>query len=163
MIKFIESNRIEIFVLSIFTVSIGLTVFGVTWGPRSLHLSLLVLIPIYFLRMIVSLRHWKLSRGISVINAYLNFQIMYAITAIGFTFLTYTGYDIMTSYALLGPKLYLPIIAIFLLFRWKKINRKLYWEFLKWNFVKMIIGFVICFIMFYAFDMTSSINASASR
>ena len=163
MIKFIESNRIEFFLLSVITVSIGLTIFGVTWGTRSLHISFLVLVPIYLLRMIVSFRHWKLSRGISVINAYLNFQINYALVAVGFTFLKFQGYDIMTYYALLGPKLYLPIIAIFLLFRWKKINRKLYWEFTKWNFVKMIIGFVICFIMFYAFDMTSSINASASH
>lgn len=158
MIRFIESNRIEFFILAVFAISIGLSIARVSWATSSLNISFLVLVPLYIIRMIVSFRHWKLSRGIAVINAMLNFQIANALLAIGYTFLKLPGANTLIPNAILGAELYIPIIAIFLLARWRKINRKLYWEFSKWNFVRMLVSTTICIIILYSSNITPTVN-----
>jgi hypothetical protein len=152
MVKFIESNKIEGILIIIFVVAIGLNVVDLTYEIIGRY-SLLILLLIYLLRMLISFRQWKFSRGISVINAYLNFQISSSVMAIGYIFLSYPGYGILTYNSITGPQTFLIIIGIFLVIRWRKIDKQVYWVFLKWNVIRAFTGVIICLLLFYALDI----------
>jgi hypothetical protein len=157
IIKFIESYRIELFLLSTFAISIGLNLFHIPFSGRTVDFSLMALFLLYFFRIITSLGHWRLGIGISLLNAYCNFQIMVAVMAIGYTAILLEGYQLMTLVALTPLRYCLPVIAVFLIFRWKKIEH--YWKFSKWNFFRMATATAICYILYYALDMSSPVNA----
>jgi hypothetical protein len=157
IIKIIESNQIELFLLATFATLVGLNLLNVPVVGRILDFSLMALFLLYFFRIITSLGHWRLGIGISLLNAYCNFQIMVAVMAIGYTAILLEGYQLMTLVALTPLQYCLPVIAVFLIFRWKKIDH--YWKFSKWNFFRMAIATAICYILYYGLDMNSSVNA----
>lgn len=140
--------------MAIFLVAIGLNTINISNETIGRY-SLLILLLFYFSRMLISFRQWKFSRGISIINAYLNFQISASVMAIGFIFLSYDGCEILTYNAITGPQTFLTIIGIFLLIRWSKLNKQVYWISLKWNVIRAITGVIICLILFYTLDFPS--------
>jgi hypothetical protein len=158
MIKFIESNKVEGILIVIFILAIGLNAFGLSYEIIG-RCSLLILILFYLLRMLISFRQWKFSRGIVIINAYLNFQISSSVMAIGFIFLSYQGYAILTYNAITGPQTFLTVIGIFLIIRWRKINKKIYWEYSKANVIRSLTGIIICLILFYTLDIPSRFDS----
>jgi hypothetical protein len=155
MIKIIESRKLEIYLIALAIVFIGLTFLNLPFNKAPLAVLSLIIILFYFLRLIVSFRHWKFSKGISVINAFLNLQIWICFQAIAFTFLNWPGHYSLTYEALTGTQIFILTIAIFLLIKWNKINRSVYWDYLKENTVNALTGMIICFILFYAYDMPS--------
>jgi hypothetical protein len=156
--KFIENKKIEYYILATFILSIGLTFINVSFRLIPLVICFSLLTLLYLIRLIISFRHWRFSRGISVINAYLNFELMYIVLAISYTFLNWPGSAILTYNAVTGPQFFLLIIGIFLIIRWTKLNKVIYWNILKENTYKVIIGIAVCFILFYYFDMPSKFN-----
>lgn len=155
MIKTIESKKLEIYLIALAIIFIGLTFMNIPYRAAPLAVVFLVLFLIYLLRFFVSFKHWKLSKGISMINAFLNVQIMICLEAIVFTFLNWPGQYMITYQAITGTQIFILIIGIFLLIKWKKINRAIYWEYLKANTLKALTGMIICFILFYVYDMPS--------
>lgn len=158
MVKIIESKKLEIYLITLVIISIGLSLLAIPLRVVPLVISFLILFFIYLLRVFISFRHWKLSKGISIINAFLNVQIMICLEAIAFTFLNWPGHFFLTYEAITGTQIFIAIIGIFLLLKWRKINRTIYWEYLKENTVKALTGIIICLILFYAFDMPSHFN-----
>lgn len=158
MIKFLESKRIDFYLFPSLIIIICLSYldFKFRFIPLVIIYSIYTLL--YIVRIFLSFHNWKISKGISLINAYLNYQIVYALSGIGFTFLKWPGYTLMTYNAIISPLYFLLIIAIFLLFRLDKINWKLYWELIKLNIFRALIGITICIILFYSFDMSDKMN-----
>lgn len=83
---------------------------------------------------------------------------MICLDAIAFTFMHWPGHYFLTYEAITGTQIFIVIIGIFLLIKWTKINKTVYWGYLKENSIKALIGMIICFILFYAFDMPSHFN-----
>jgi hypothetical protein len=154
MIKIIESPKIE---FSLIALSFGfelLNIMKLPWGTRALFIALSILMLIYMLRIFTSFRRWRLSRGISVVNAILNFQLFTCTSAILFTLLAMPGDAQMVMVALGVPEFYIVFIALFLLIRWRKLDKQLYWKMLKWNVARAAVGLIICMTLFQAFDMS---------
>ncbi|MDO9261666.1 MAG: hypothetical protein Q7U08_06975 [Flavobacteriaceae bacterium] len=159
MIKIIESKKLEIYLIALVIVSIGVTFIDIPFRAAPLAILFFVVFLLYLLRLIVSFRHWKLSKGISFINAFLNLQLMLCFESIAFTFLNWNGQYIITYEAIAGTQIFIFIIGIFLAIKWRKINKTIYWEYLKENTVKALTGMIICVILFYAYDMPSHFNS----
>lgn len=158
MVKIIESQRLEIYLIALVIVSIGLKAVSIPSSTAILAISFFILFFMYLIRMFISFRHWKFSKGISIINSFLNVQILICLEAITFVFLNWPGHYLITYVAITGTQMFIAIILIFLILKRKQINRTIYWEYLGENTVKAIIGMLICFILFYKFDMASHIN-----
>lgn len=158
MINFFESKKVEIYLLSFFIITVGIVQIDIPYKSASLVISLAILLFLYFIRAIISFRQWKFSKGISVLNSYLNFQLFCIIEAIGFTFLKWPGHSLLTYNAITSPQFFIIFIGIFILIRWTKLNRRLYWERLKENTYKVLIGIFICLILYYTLNMSSNFN-----
>lgn len=159
MLKIIESWKLELLLILVAFTAYGISFVNPLWSTIGFNYAFRILLLLYLIRIFISFRHWKISRGISIINAFLNFQISFAIMAIGFTVLMYPGYALLTSGAISGIQIYSIIIGIFFLVRWKKINKEVYWDNLKWNIARALITSLICIILFYRMDMMGEFNS----
>ena len=158
MVEFIESKKIDYCLFASLIITICITFLASPFRLDPLHFTLLIYVLIYIIRIFLSFHNWKISKGISLINACLNFQIAYALVGIGFTFLGYWGYPLLVNNAIVLPQFYLLVIGVFLLFRYKSTNWKMYWTYLRFNIFKAVLGITICFILFYAFDMPEKLD-----
>ncbi len=156
MRKIIESKKIEYSLIALFILSAGLSFITLTIGRKALVILWMLLSILYIIRMFYSFRHWKFSKGISVLNFILNIQIFYSLMAMCYTFCSWPDYSTVTYSSINSAQIFLLPIGIFLLIRWTKLVRPTYWEYLKENIAKALIGLVICFILFYAYDMPSN-------
>jgi hypothetical protein len=156
MSKITESKKIEYSLIALLILSIGLTLISPTIGRKVLGILWMLLSIFCIIRIFYSFRHWKFNKGISVINFILNIQIFYSLMAMCYTFCRWPGYSLVMYASINSVQIFLIPIAIFLLIRWTKLNRPTYWEYLKENIVKALIGIGICFILFYAYDMPSN-------
>lgn len=154
MKRLIVSWITELILLCVWVFSIQLKVLGNIQAPLAYGSFLVMLF--YLLRLFLSFRHWKTGRGITVINAYLNFQIFAAFTAISHTILEYPGAVQMTFATITSPPNFLLFIGLFLLIRWKKLNKQVYWHHLKGNIWRAVAGTVACVVLFYVFNMPAS-------
>jgi hypothetical protein len=158
ILKIIESWKLELILILTAIASYGISFVNPIGTTVGFHYSFRILLLVYLIRIFISIRHWRVSRGISVIHVFLNFQISSAVMAIGFTVLMYPGYGLLTSGAISGIRIFSIIIGIFLLIRWKKINKHAYWDNLKWNLTRALIASLICIILFYSMDMIAEFN-----
>ena len=152
MIKIIESIKVEIGLLAFFVLSIGLVpILG--YGPFAG--AFLFVFLLYFIRIFISFRHWKISKGISVLNAGLNFQVLVCVQALGFIYMHWPGASAILSGCFAWFQQFLVVTCIFLVIRWKKLDKKLYWDHVKGNVIRVFISIVICLILLNAFDIIS--------
>lgn len=149
MVKLIESKKLEYYLLAIFIVSISITLLDFKQKRIPIVLILIPLFLLYTTRLFMSFRHWKLSKGISVINAFLNFQILQGVLAISYLFLGWPGRYLLIFNTIRGPWTFVFIIVIFLMLKWSKINKVLYWSFLKENTVMAIILTLVCLVFYF--------------
>ena len=157
MLKFIESKKIEYYLLAIYIVAIAVSLLDF---KQRLIMLVLILIPaflLYLIRIFTSFRHWKFSKGISILNAYLNFQMLNIVLAIAYLFLGWPGRYLMLNTTIAGPKFFLIVIGIFLIIRWRDLNKPIYWNYLKENIIKALIGTAICVILYFTVEIPDTI------
>ena len=58
------------------------------------------------------------------------------VLAIAYLFLGWPGRYLMLNNTIAGPKFFLIVIGIFLLIRWRDLNKPVYWNYLKENIIK---------------------------
>jgi hypothetical protein len=150
MIKIVDSYKLELFLFfnSMLSIAFG---FG---GPRWIAFSIVMIITLYFCRMLTSLKHWRISKGIAMFNFSLNLQIINVVLAIGFIVNKYEGYSLMTYNAITGFKILTVLVGLVLVFRWGRINTNLYFKLSKYNIAKAFVGTFICYFLFYILDMS---------
>ena len=158
MIKILTSRKLEYYLIAIVIVAIGLTLPNIPFRNVPLVIFGAVLFLLYLTRIFIAFRHWKFSKGISFIDAFLNLQILISVEAITYTFLNWPGHYVLTFEAVTGTQMFILIIGIYLLVKRKKINRTVYWEYLKDDTIKALIGMMICIVLYYAFHMSEHIN-----
>jgi hypothetical protein len=158
MIKFLESQKVEFCAVVIFIISVAISFLGIPFRLIPLEIIFRVFLLLYVLRIFISFRQWKSTKGVSLINAYLNFIIAYAVMAMGFTFLKLPGYPIVTYNVIAGPHYYVFLIAIVLIFIFDRNRWTMYWTNLKGNVFKVVLGILTCLILFKSFDMSSTLH-----
>jgi len=147
MKKIIESKKLEYVFWGMFMVSIALSFLSTPLQYIPLRVVTVILILLYFLRIFVSLSYFKFSRGIAVINALLNIQIMVCAEMIGlFFYREGGGFANKTMLAMVntGGEVFLFLIVSFLLIRGYGVNKLVYWQHLKANFIKAVVATAIC-------------------
>jgi hypothetical protein len=95
--------------------------------------------------MITSFANWKFSRGISVILFLLNCSLLISAQAIDFYFYGKIGHEQMMMVVNISAEVFGLIIAAIFFSRFNK--RKTYWQYLNINFIKAVIGILICTIL----------------
>jgi hypothetical protein len=89
VIQIIDSRKLEYLGIAFLITAIG---FGFIGGFGKIQsLLTLFLIFLYLIRIFTSFQQWKFSKGISLFNAFLNYQIAFEVSAIAFTLQKWTG------------------------------------------------------------------------
>lgn len=157
-LRFLESWKLEAFLILVAIGSYGISFVNPLGSSIGLHYSFRILLFVYLIRIFISFRLWRLSRGVAIINAFLSFQISSAFMAIGFTALKYPGYELLIRGAISGLQIFLIIMGIFFLVRWRKLNKQVYWKNLRWNLARVFIATLICFLLFYVWDIPTELS-----
>ena len=74
--------------------------------------------------------------------------------AIGYTFLAWPEDSLMTYNSFGIANICGVVIAVFLIIRWRHLNKSFYWEKVKGNVIRVVIGFFICGVLFLSLDMS---------
>lgn len=158
MIKFIESKRLDYYLFPALILAIVISLIDIPFKQIPLVIIFIIYFLLYTIRIFTAFHNWRNSKGVSFINAYLNFQILYSLMATAYVFLNWPGKYILTYNAIISPQYFITMIGFVLIIRFNSTDWTLYWSYLKLNIYKAIFGIVICIIMFYTFNMSSKLD-----
>ncbi|MBO9703122.1 MAG: hypothetical protein J7604_23110 [Sporocytophaga sp.] len=158
MIKFIESKRLDYFLFPALILTKLISLLDIPFKQIPLAIIFLIYFILYTIRIFTAFHNWKISKGVSFINAYLSFQILNSLMAIAYVFLNWPGKFIITYNAIMSPQYFIAIIGFVLIISFNSTNWALYWSYLKFNILKAALGIAICLIMFYTLDMPSKLD-----
>jgi hypothetical protein len=159
VVAFIESGEVDLYFAGALVVSFGISFLTVAIGLDVFEGIFYIYLLLSLLRVFVSLRHWRTSKGISLTSLWLNYQICMAVLTIGYIVLALPGYPMLTFASVSGFP-YLSIIGLLLFVKsiFRKTDWKLYWVHLRFNLIKAVVGFIICVVLFYSFNISEKMD-----